>query len=146
MKITKSLKLALERLFTKRPSLKGTEETHWVYHIYDETCADGQTGGWFNIHGFEEGPGQIYWLGIDCRVIFGIRVQDILIKFKSKELYEEYRQKAWKNAHDVHRDMMNDPRLNFRWGSDINTEYVFRWSDESKSFNLWGNDKYSEEK
>lgn len=43
---------------------------------------------WCNVHGFDEGPGSIYWIGMDLRS-FGIRVADYIIKCKNKSTYDK---------------------------------------------------------
>ena len=79
MSIIKTFFARIKRLFTK-PKIQSTEQTHWVNHIHDETVSVGGSWGtaqWANLHGFDEGPGAVYWVGLDCRC-WGIRIADYL--------------------------------------------------------------------
>ena len=101
---------------------------------------------WCNVHGFDQGPGEIYWIGLDIRT-FGIRSADYLIKCKNKATYDKYIYKAAHDTQGVLAAMKADPNLTMATGDDVNIEYVFRWGDDSKSFNLHlGWDWYAEEK
>ena len=144
------LKVAWEkfrRLFNRKPLLGSSEENHWINHIYDETVS-WPNGAlmWANVHGFDEGPGQTYWLGIDIRS-FGIRCADYVLKFRSKSLYDEYREAAFRDTPKVLYKMREDSRLNYKYGNDVNIEFIFRWGDEDKSFDVHlSTDSYAEEK
>ena len=131
----------------KKPSLASSEQTHWVNHIYDETVTWPNSAlMWANLHGFDEGPGQTYWLGIDVRS-FGIRCADYVLKFKRKSLYDEYREYAFRDPTKVLYKMREDSRLNYKYGDDVNVDFMFRWGDEDKHFDVHlGTDSYAEEK
>lgn len=131
----------------KKLILKSTEQTHWVNHTYDETVTwPNKALMWCNVHGFEEGSGAIYWVGLDIRS-FGIRVADYVIKCKNKATYDKYIYKATHDMEDVLSTMKSDSNLNLIAGDDVETKFIFRWGDEDKSFNvrLFG-DWYAEEK
>jgi len=121
--------------------------TNWVNHIYDETIFwPNSAAMWCNAHGFDQGPGQFYWIGLDMRS-FGIRTADYIIKCKNKETYDKYINKASRDMEHLLSAMKSDPNLNVISGSDVNTEFVFRWGEEKKTFNLHlGWDWYAEEK
>lgn len=134
MKLLNVLFSRIKRLFTKKHSKFGSEsETHWVNHIYDESkiYPSGHVQ-WVNVHGFDEGPGAVYWVGFDSRYM-GIRIADYVIKCKNKSTYDEY-----VNAYveDVLQKMLNDSCLSVLSGDDVETEFIFRWGDEDKSFNI----------
>ena len=141
----------IKRLFIrKKPSLDGSEETHWVDHIYDTTFPGHKAGpgGWCNVHGFREGSdssGWTYWVGYDYRWM-GIRVQDLVIKCKSKSIYDKYI--GWGSENWlVHNRAMEDKSLYSRWGDEVETEFIFRWGDDDKSFNVrFSGDVYGIEK
>ncbi len=142
----KLLKLLLERIkrIFKKPTLTSREEEHWVNHIYDETklWPDGHVH-WCNVHGFDEGPGSIYWVGFDFRYM-GVRIEDYVIRCKNKATYDEY-----VNAYveDVLKKLRSDSRLNVHDGDNVEVEFVFKWADNDKSFNVrFASDKYAEEK
>ena len=123
------------------------EETHWVYHTHDETVVwPNKAMMWANLHGFNEGPDTVYWIGLDIRT-FGIRSCDYLIKCKNRATYEKYISKAANDPTGLLSAMKNDPNLSMRTGDDVNIEYIFRWGDEDKSFDIHlGWDWYAEEK
>lgn len=128
------IKAKIKKLFSKK--LKTNEYTHWVNHIYDETTTwPNSAMMWANIHGFDEGPGQTYWLGFDIRS-FGIRCADYLLKFKSKSLYDEYREAAFRDPKNLLYKMRGDSRLNCCTCGDWDDEHTFKWNDEEKSFHL----------
>ena len=132
-------------LFSKKnTSLESSKQEHWVNHIYDETKFWPNTGGmWANVHGFDEGPGQTYWIGVDIRSFF-IRCADYVIKCKNRSTYEEYVNMC---AEDVLHKMRSDPRLNYKYGNDVNVEFNFRWGGDNKSFDVHlATDSYAEEK
>lgn len=131
----------------KKPAFASTEQTHWVNHIFDETVTwPNSAMMWMNVHGFDEGPGQTYWLGIDIRS-FGIRCADYVLKFKRKSLYDEYRESAFRDPTKVLYKMREDSRLNYKYGDDVNIDFMFRWGDEDKHFDVHlGTDSYAEEK
>lgn len=123
------------------------EEVHYVNHIYDETVTwPNKALMWCNVHGFDEGPGQVYWIGLDIRS-FGIRTADYLIKCKNKATYDKWLNKAVRDTEHILSAMKSASELNLIDGRDINTEYFFRWGDDEKTFNLhiFG-DWYAEEK
>ena len=133
--------------FFKRPKLKSVEQTHWINHIYDETVTwPNKALMWCNVHGFDEGPGSIYWVGMDIRS-FGIRVADYIIKCKNKSTYDKWIDKASRDTEHVLSAMKSAQELNLINGDDVSIEFIFRWGDEEKTFDvhLWG-DWYAEEK
>lgn len=119
--------------------IKSYEETHWVNHIFDETVSwPNKALMWCNVHGFEESfedIGQVYWIGMDFRS-FGIRVADYVIRCKNKRTYDKWINKARNDMDNLLSAMKSAPELNVYNGDDVNVEYVFRWGDEDKSFNL----------
>ena len=116
--------------------LNSTEETHWVNHICDETVTwPNKALMWCNVHGFDEGPGNTYWIGMDIRS-FGIRVADYLIKCKDKSTYDKWIDKAKYDTEHVLQAMKDAPELKTIPGGDVNIKFIFRWGDEDKSFNL----------
>lgn len=134
-------------LIKGRVLLRSAEETHWVNHIHDETISWPNKGMmWMNLHGFDEGPGATYWVGMDFRS-FGIRVADYVVKCKSKAIYDEYISAATRSPDKVLYKMRDDSRLNYKYGDDVNIEFVFRWGNDDKSFDVrLGTDSYAEEK
>lgn len=145
MKIIKTLFAGIRRFFSKK--LKSSEQVHWVNHIYDETVSWPNKGMmWANVHGFDEGPGATYWVGIDVRS-FGFRAADYIIKCKNKSTYDEYIREANRDMPNVLYKMRSDSRLNYKSGSDVNIEYIFRWGGDDKSFDVHlATDSYAEEK
>ena len=143
MKLLKVLFAKIKRLF-KKQKLTSVDQEHWVYHTYDQTKFwPNSAAMWANVHGFEEGPGQVYWVGVDVRS-FGIRVADFVIKCKNKATADEYLNMPAENVQTV---MKYDSRLNYRDGDDVEIKFIFKWSDEDKSFNVrFGTDAYAEEK
>lgn len=144
--VANKLKYAFTWL-TGKPELKSVEEEHWVNHIYDETTTwPNGAMMWANIHGFDEGPGATYWVGIDVRC-FGIRTADYIIKCKSKSTYDEYIYEADHNPTNVLYKMRKDSRLNYKSGEHVTTEFIFKWGGEEKTFNVrYTTDHYAEEK
>lgn len=137
----------VKSLFVKKPEVASSEQTHWVNHIFDETVTwPNSAMMWMNVHGFDEGPGQTYWVGLDGRS-FGIRIADYVIKCKTKALYDEYIHAATHDPTKVLYKMREDSRLNYKYGDDVNIDFMFRWSDEDKHFDVHlGTDSYAEEK
>ena len=133
--------------FFKKMILKSNEQTHWINHIYDETIFwPNKAAMWCNLHGFDEGPGQTYWIGMDFRS-FGIRTADYVIKCKNKTTYDRYIERASKDIENVLNAMKHDPDLNVFNGNNVGTEFIFRWGGASKSFNVrLGWDYYAEER
>ena len=133
--------------FFKKMILKSSEQTHWINHIYDETIFwPNKAAMWCNLHGFDEGPGQTYWIGMDFRS-FGIRTADYVIKCKNKTTYDKYIERASKDIENVLNAMKHDSDLNVFNGNNVGTEFIFRWGGESKSFNVrLGWDYYAEER
>lgn len=123
--------------------INSAEQTHWVNHIYDETKFWPNSAAMYaNVHGFEEAGGT-YWVGVDIRSFF-IRTADYVIKCKNKSTYDEYINMC---VEDMLHKMRRDPRLNYQYGNSVNTEFVFRWGNDDKSFNVHlGTDSYAEEK
>ena len=123
------------------------EETHWINHIFDETVTwSNKAMMWCNVHGFDEGPGNTYWIGIDIRT-FGIRSADYLIKCKNRATYDKYIYMAAHDPTGILSAMKHDSNLSMKTGDDVNIEYVFRWGGEEKTFDLHlGWDWYAEEK
>ena len=137
----------LFNLFSKSNKLKSTEQVHWVNHTYDETVT-WPNGAlmWANVHGFDEGPGQVYWVGVDVRS-FGIRCADYLVKCKSKAVYDDYIDCATRNTTKFLYKMREDSRVNCINGADVNIEFVFRWGGEEKCFDVHlSGDQFAEEK
>ncbi len=139
--------MCLKFKFLHKRKFKSTEWTHWVNHIYDQTVTwPNKALMWCNIHGFDEGPGDTYWIGLDIRS-FGIRSADYLIKCKNKATYDKYINKASRDMESILSAMKSDPNLKLTTGDDINIEYIFRWGGEEKSFDMrLGWDWYVEEK
>lgn len=146
----KILKVVAEKLWKlitfKKPILGSPEQVHWVNHIYDETVSWPNKGMmWANVHGFDEGPGSVYWVGIDVRS-FGIRVADYVVKCKNRQTYDDFIYAAWHDPEKVLYKIREDSRINDRKGSDVNIEFVFKWGDEDKSFDVrLSTDIYGEE-
>lgn len=136
MGVISLIKAKFKKLFSKTLKDADNVYTHWVNHIYDETVSwPNSAMMWANVHGFDEGPGQTYWLGIDVRS-FGIRCADYLLKFKSKDLYDEYRAAAFHDIKNILYKMRDDSRLNCVKCGDWDDEHIFKWGDEEKSFHL----------
>lgn len=131
----------------KRKKLKSVQQTHWVNHIYDETVFwPNKAAMWCNVHGFDEGPGSTYWVGLDFRS-FGLRVADYIIKCKNKSTYDKWINIASHDIENILSIMKYASELNVTNGDDVNIEYIFRWGEEEKSFNLHLEvDWYAEEK
>ena len=128
----------------KKPQVNSSEQEHWVNHIYDESKFWPNTGGMYaNVHGFDEGPGQVYWVGVDIRSFF-IRCADYVIKCKNKSTYDHYINMC---VEDILHAIRNDPRLNYHYGNDVNVDFMFKWGDNDKHFNVHlATDSYAEEK
>ena len=146
MKLLKILFQRIKRLF-KKPALTSREEVHWVNHICDEFIPPPTPAvQWYNLHGFDEGPGVVYWVGLDCRN-FGIRSADYVIRCKTKALYDEYVEAAHDGASAFLQKALHDDRLNLRRGNNVEVEFIFKWGDDDKSFNVrLAGDFYAEEK
>ena len=147
MKFIKVIKYWMKGLFGSKPKLKSTEQTYWVNHIYDETKFWPNKGCmWANVHGFEglnQDGSWTYWVGVDIRS-FGIRTADYIIRCKNKALYDEY---VNEYVEDMLHKMRGDSRLNYKYGDDVNIEFIFRWGDSEKTFDVHlGTDSYAEEK
>lgn len=124
-----------------------SSQEHWVNHIHDDTVTwPNGAMMWCNVHGFDEGSGGTYWLGLDLRS-FGIRCADYLLKFRSKALYEEYLDAAHRDTKNILYKMRNDSRLDYSYGDSMDTEFIFRWGDDSKLFHIHlGVDSYAEQR
>ena len=146
MKLLKILFQRIKRLF-KKPRLTSREEVHWVNHIYDEFVPPPTPSvQWYNLHGFDEGPGVVYWVGLDCRN-FGIRSADYVIRCKTKALYDEYVEVAHDGGSAFLQKALHDDRLNLRRGNNVEIEFIFKWGDDDKSFNVrLAGDFYAEER
>ena len=146
------IKLLINKIVNlfKRPKVASTEQTHWVNHICDEYVNASQkaVGMYANLHGFEEGsPGNYtYWVGVDLRA-FGIRCADFVIRCKNKSTYDYWIDKASRNLDSIPQAVREDPNLNCKDGDDVNIQFIFRWGDEDKGFNVrFCTDRYAEEK
>ena len=139
--------MCISKLFRKKRKFKSTEETHWVNHIYDETVTwPNKALMWCNVHGFDEGPGSVYWVGLDIRS-FGIRCADYIIKCKNKSTYNKWINLASNDTPSVLSAMKADSSLNLINGDDVNIEFIFRWGDDDKTFDVHlSGDWYAEEK
>ena len=144
--VIKTLIEKIKKVFKKK-ALGSSEQEHWVNHIYDETVSWPNSAlMWMNLHGFDEGPNQTYWVGMDFRS-FGIRVADYVVRCKSKEIYNEYIKAAFNDPAKVLYKMREDSRLNYKYGDDVNIEFIFKWGDDDKSFDVHlSTDSYAEEK
>lgn len=148
MKLIKILLNKIKYFFRKKTNpLSSTEEIHWINHIYDETVSWPNKGMmWANVHGFDEGPGQTYWVGIDIRS-FGFRAADYIIKCKNKSTYDKWIDKAFRDMEGILNALKNDPSLNIKHGDDVEIKFIFKWNDNDKSFNVrFSTDYYAEEK
>ena len=127
--------------------LGSAEQIHWINHIHDETVFwPNKAAMWCNVHGFDEGPGQTYWIGMDFRS-FGIRTADYIIKCKNKATYDKWLNMALNNIEGILSAMKYASEFNTTNGDNVNTEFIFRWGDEEKTFDVHlGWDWYSEEK
>lgn len=134
------------KLIRKNLKSNSAEETHWINHIFDETITwPNKAMMWCNVHGFDEGPGNTYWIGMDIRT-FGIRSADYLIKCKNRATYDKYIYMAAHDPTGILSAMKHDSNLSMKTGDDVNIEYIFRWSDEEKTFDIHlGWDWYAEE-
>lgn len=145
-----SLKVLLRKfieLFKTDKKLKSVRQEIWINHIYDETVS-WPNGAlmWANVHGFDQGPGQTYWVGVDVRS-FGIRVADYIIKCKNKSTYDDFIHIASYDTQKLLSRMREDARLNYKSGSDVNVEFDFRWGGDNKTFDVHlSTDHYAEEK
>ena len=136
-----------------KPQSNSAEQIHWVHHIYDETTFwPNSAGMWANVHGFQEASSDgadgswVYWVGFDIRTI-GIRSADYVIRCKNKATYDEYIYEAFHNPTGLLHKMRSDSRLNYSYGSDVNVEFIFKWGDDDKSFDVHlGTDSYAWEK
>lgn len=147
----KAIKLLIKRILcalkkNKNP-LGSTEQVHWVNHICDEFIPPPTPAvQWYNLHGFNEGPDVVYWVGLDCRN-FGIRSADYVIKCKTKATYDKYVNIAHDGGSAFLQKALHDSALNLRRGGDVGIEFIFKWGDEEKTFNVrLPGDFYAEEK
>ena len=152
--------MCLKKIFSRKSKnkviLSSTEENHWVNHICDEYVNADQksVGGYANLHGFQEGceGNWTYWVGVDMRWL-GIRIADVVIKCKTKSMYDYYINLV-KHGNEFHsgvnliaQAVREDSRLWCRDGDDVETEFIFKWGDEEKSFDVHlGGDRYAEER
>lgn len=147
MKLLKKLLEKICDFFSRKKSLNSSEQVHWINHIHDEFVTWPNSAlMWMNLHGFDEGPGGTYWVGMDIRS-FGIRTADYVVKCKSKAIYDEYISAAAHDPTKVLYKMREDSRMNYKYGSDVNVEFIFKWGGEEKTFDVHlGTDSYAEEK
>ena len=98
---------------------------------------------WNNVWGFKDKDG--FWYAcVDMRV-FGIRVQDIVVKCKSLDTYKLYLKLCESNA--IINAVFQDPRLEAKKGDEVNTNFIFHFSKETKNFNIHNStDRYAYEK
>lgn len=131
--------------------LKSTEKTIWVNHILDETLSSPHSvGGWKNMHGFysEDLEGIHWWLGIDSRYL-GIRLQDVVVRFNNEYTYNKWVDEARSTfgSSIINKVFNNSDNVEGKNGSDVNVEFIFRWSDEEKTFDVHlDGDRYGEQK
>lgn len=146
-KLIKILLARLNRLFVKSEVKDSIDEEHWINHIYDETVSWPNKGMmWMNLHGFDEGPGQTYWVGMDIRS-FGIRVADYVVKCKNKSTYDKWIHEASHDPEKVLYKLREDPNLIYKYGDDVEIKFIFKWGDDDKSFNVrFSTDCYAVEK
>lgn len=141
----KLIKAIIRKIFHRNSNSEC--RTFWVNHIHDETVTwPNKALMWANVHGFDQGPGETYWLGLDLRS-FGIRCADYLLKFRDKSLYDEYLDAALRDTEKILYKMRSDPRLNYTYGNDMDVEFYFKWGGEEKSFHIHlGIDSYAEQR
>ena len=136
MSMLKTLWTKIKTLFNKKPVLKSSEDVHWVNHICDEFVPPpGPAVQHYNLHGFDEGPGAVYWLGLDCRNFF-IRTCDYVIKFHNKATYDKYIGIARNGGSALLKAVEADSALSMRRGNNVNIEFVFKWGDDDKTFDV----------
>ena len=130
-----------------KPDANSTRQEHWVHHIHDESVFwPNGAAMWANVHGFDEGPGQTYYVGMDIRS-FGIRTADYVVKCKNKATYDDFLHCAINDPTKFLSKMRNDSRVSCTRGDDVNIEFAFRWGDSEKTFNVrLATDDYAEEK
>lgn len=140
-------KTFFSRIFNKNILRGSREEVHWINHIHDEFVPPPSPAvQHYNLHGFDEGPGVVYWVGLDCRNFF-IRTCDYVVKCKTKALYDEYVEVAHDGGSAFLQKALHDDRLSLRRGDDVNVEFIFKWGDDDKSFNVrFSGDFFAEEK
>lgn len=132
---------------TDGKELSSTEQTHWVNHIHDESVFwPNGAAMWANVHGFDEGPGQTYYVGMDIRS-FGFRTADYVVKCKNKSTYDDFLYCAIHDPQKLLYKMRDDSRMRCSRGDDVNIEFIFRWGDDDKTFDVHlATDDYAEEK
>ena len=129
-----------------------TEMGIYCNHIFrDVINADQKSvGGYAVVHGFEQSD--CWWIGVDLRWC-GIPIADVVIKFKTRKLYDEYIH-LLQHGDQFHtgpsliaNKVRDDKRLNCTMGDDMDTEFTFYWDGDDKDFHvhLMG-DRYAEEK
>lgn len=138
--------------FFNHEEFKSATREYWVNHTYDETIHFKEAaGGWCNVHGFEGidsscPDGWRRWVGLDYRWL-GIRIQDVVIECKTKAMYDKWLHNAHYNTHSVINGVLEDSALDGRKGDNVNIEWVFRWGDDDKSFDVHlSGDRYAIEK
>lgn len=140
----------IKKLFSNK-GLESTEQTYWVNHICDEyvNASQKSVGMYANVHGFEglnDDGSWTYWVGIDTRFI-GIRVADIVIRCKNKSTYDRWIYQATHDLNSMPQAVRDDPNLWCRDGDCVEIDFMFRWGNEDKHFNVrFGTDRYAEEK
>lgn len=112
------------------------------YHVtllFKETIYIKQAAGsWVNIYGFEmrDDNGELRrWIGLDDRWL-GIRVQDVLLEFKSVNCYSKWKEKAHYDSSSIINDCLTSSDLIGMPGDIVNIEWIFKWGDESKNFDI----------
>ena len=144
-----AITMIIERL-VKKSKLKSTEKTIWVNHILDETMSSKQAaGGWKNMHGFysEDLEGIHWWLGIDSRFL-GIRLQDVVVRFNDEYTYNKWVEEARRTTGtSIINKVLEDSNFKGWRGDNYNVEFIFRWGDSDKTFDVHlHDDRYGEQK
>ncbi len=135
----------------KHDKLKDSvEQTYWVNHICDDYVNASQkaVGMYANLHGFEGivDDKWIYWVGVDIRFL-GIRCADVVIRCKNKSTYDHWIYLAQQDLDHICQAVREDSNLICKDGDDVEVDFMFRWGDEEKHFNVrFGTDRYAEEK
>ena len=138
----------IKKVFTRK--LGSVEQVHWVNHICDDYVNASQkaVGMYANLHGFEEATdsGWVYWVGIDVRFL-GIRTADFVIKCKNKSTYDYWINKTQHDLDSIPQALHKYDNLWCRNGDDVEIDFMFRWGDEDKHFNVrFATDRYAEER
>ena len=126
--------------------LNSSDQNHWVNVIDDtEVFWPNSAAMYANLWGFDEGPGQTYWMALDIRTFF-IPIADFVLKFKNKETFDRYWQIAQFGGSDVLKAVECDKNMRMYRG-EINTNFIFRWGNDDRNFDVYlPGDMYAEEK